>query len=292
LPSGPLPFPPTTDGASLGATFVGGLPVVATQIFTLIVTVLLSYYWVLYRSRAVQVVMLTLPTERRERAGELWALIEGKVGAFVRGQFILCVAILLLSLLGYSLIGLPYAVVLAVLAGVLEAVPYVGPLVSGALAVGIGLGVSPQLALLALGVSLVVQQLESSLLVPRVMDKAVGVSPVVTLLALTAFSLLFGLLGALLAIPLAAILQITLDRWLLNPPADTTVAGRDRMAVLQYEVQELIQDVRSQVRAKADEADERADRAEEELESILAALDELLHNENPPAMAYATSTDA
>jgi len=233
-------------------------------------------------------VMLALPSERRERANALWAAIEGKVGAFVRGQFILCVAILLFSLLGYSLIGLPYAVVLAVLAGVLEAVPYIGPLISGALAVGIGLSVSPQLGLLALAVSLVVQQLESALLVPRVMGKAVGVSPVVTLLALTAFSLLFGFLGALLAIPLAAILQLTLDRWLLNPTTDTVVVGRDRLAVLQYEVQGLIQDVRSQVRAKADAADERAGGAEEELESILASLDELLRNDSPPqVVAYA-----
>lgn len=275
---------PQFSADDLPALLTGWIWTFGSGAFTLIVTLLLSYYWVIYRRRAVQAFMLMLPSGRRDGANALWGIVEEKVGAFVRGQFILCVAILLLSLVGYWAIGLPYVVVISILAGLLEAVPYIGPLVTGAIAVAVGLTISPQTALFAVIVSLVIQQLESTLLVPKIMGRAVGVNPVVTLLALTGFSLLFGLLGALLAIPLAAILQIALDRLVLNATIEPAVAitGRNRMSVLLYELQELTKDVRSQVRQKEGDVDPDADQDEEELESILDGLQLLLQKETQP----------
>ena len=110
------------------------------------------------------------------------------------------------------------------------------------------------------------------------MDRAVGVSPVVTLLALAVFSDLFGLLGALLAVPLAAVFQVLLDRVMLRgvSPADLEIGGRDKLALLRYQTQDLANDLRQQVRTKTEDMDVDVDAAEEELEALLLDLDSLL----------------
>src|SRR5439155_17065613 len=119
---------------------------------------------------------------------------------------------------------------------------------------------------------------EASVVVPRVMDRAVGVRPVVTLLALAIFELLFGLLGALLAVPLAAVLQVLLDRFVLTTraPEQLDIGGRDKLALLRYQTQDLAHDLRQQVRSKTAEVNEEADVTEEELEALLLDLDGLL----------------
>ncbi|HEU4323515.1 MAG TPA: AI-2E family transporter, partial [Roseiflexaceae bacterium] len=159
-----------------------------------------------------------------------------------------------------------------------EAVPYVGPLITLVLAGVVGLTVSQSMALLAIGIATVIQLLENTIVVPRVMDKAVGVSPVVTLLALAVFSDLFGLLGALLAVPLAAVFQVLLDRVVLTPtaPEQLEIGGRDKLALLRYQTQDLANDLRQQVRGKTEEIDGEVDATEEELESLLSDLDGLL----------------
>jgi hypothetical protein len=140
------------------------------------------------------------------------------------------------------------------------------------------LSVSLPMALLAIGIAMVMQLLENTIVVPRVMDRAVGVSPVVTLLALAVFSDLFGLLGALLAVPLAAVFQVLLDRMMLRAvsPANLEIGGRDKLALLRYQTQDIANDLRQQVRAKTEDMDADVDAAEEELEALLLDLDSLL----------------
>jgi AI-2E family transporter len=142
----------------------------------------------------------------------------------------------------------------------------------------VGLSVSPGMAAAAVGVAAILQLIESTTVVPRVMDRAVGVRPVVTLLALAIFELLFGLLGALLAVPLAAVFQVLLDRFVLRGPTpeQLDIGGRDRLALLRYQTQDLASDLRQQVRSKTADVDEETDAAEEELEALLLDLDSLL----------------
>jgi predicted PurR-regulated permease PerM len=239
---------------------------------------ILSYYWLYYRALAIQSVALLIPINQRAGAIELWNEIETKIGAFVRGLAILGFVIGLLSAIGYVAIGLPYGLTIAIIAGILEAIPYVGPLLTLVLAGIVGLSVSQSMALLAVGIALVIQLLENTIVVPRVMDKAVGVSPVVTLLALAVFSDLFGLLGALLAVPLAAVFQVLLDRMLSRAatPAEHEIGGRDKLALLRYHTQDLANDLRQQVRSKTEDMDAEVDAAEEELEALLTDLDGLL----------------
>jgi hypothetical protein len=135
-----------------------------------------------------------------------------------------------------------------------------------------------------------IQALENTFLVPRVMGHTVGVSPVVTLLALVAFGTLFGLAGTLLAIPLAAIIQLLLDRYVLTkrPVEETPPPGRDRLSVLRYEAQELVADARKQLRDKSSMAlDDESDAIEDAIEALATDIDSLLARENPNGTATA-----
>jgi hypothetical protein len=189
-----------------------------------------------------------------------------------------------MALITYLVIGLPNALVLALLAGALEAVPMIGPLLGAIPAALVALSIGPDKLIWVIVATVVIQQLENSLLVPRVMKKAVGVNPFVTLLALFAFSSLFGIAGALMAIPLAAIIQLALNRFVFHPAAlePEVSAGRDFASRLRYEAQDLTQDLRKQARLKKGGSDQRVkqiDQLMDEIESITTDLDALLaHN--------------
>ena len=135
--------------------------------------------------------------------------------------------------------------------------------------------------------TVVIQQLENSLLVPRIMKKAVGVNPFVTLLALFAFSTLFGLAGALMAIPIAAMIQLVLNHFVFQQATvEMEVSeGRDYASRLRYEAQDLIQDLRKQARHKKRGTDLKINQIEQvmdEIESITTNLDTLLAQAKKP----------
>jgi hypothetical protein len=137
----------------------------------------------------------------------------------------------------------------------------------------------------------VIQQLENNLLVPRVMRKAVGVNPFVSLLALFAFSSLLGLAGALMAIPMAALIQILFDRFVFGPTAiePEVSTGRDYASRLRYEAQDLAQDLRRQARLKKGGSDLRikqTDHVLDEIEAITTDLDSLLAQIDSSGGAY------
>jgi predicted PurR-regulated permease PerM len=174
-------------------------------------------YWIFERNRAMAVVVLLVPEEKRRIVRDTWNLIDLKLGAYVRGQLILIVAVATVLSLAFWAIGLPYWLLVGIFAGVVEIVPVIGPLTAGALAVGVGLTESWQLALAAGLIVLVVRLIEDYLVIPKVLGDAVGLSPLLVLVSVTATALLFGSFAVLLAIPLVAVLAtlvsvIVLDR--------------------------------------------------------------------------------
>jgi predicted PurR-regulated permease PerM len=209
---------------------------------------------------------------------ELIANIEARVGGFIAGQSILCLVIGVMAFVAYTLIGLPNVLALAIIAGVFEAVPVVGPAIGAVPAFIVALTSDPSKAIWVVVAMLVIQALENSLLVPRVMKRSVGINPIITLLALATFSSLLGLPGALLAVPAGAIIQLLLDRYLLAPGAieSQVPLGRDQLSLIRYEAQELGEDVRKQLRIRPDQTDELADRFEDEIEAIVSDLSRLL----------------
>ena len=260
---------------------LGYVTVAVKVIFIAIVILFLVFYWTLDGPRTIKTLLLLIPQDRRESIGDLISAMEDKVGSYIAGEGILCLIIGILALVAYLLIGLPNALVLALIAGVMEAVPMIGP-VLGAVAAGlVALTISPAKLVWVIVATVVIQQLENSILVPRVMRKAVGVNPFVTLLAFFAFSSLFGIAGALMAIPMAAIIQLVLDRFVFHPSTlePEVSPGRDLASRLRYDAQDLASDLRKQARLKKGGSDLRIkqiDKVMDEIETITTDLDALL----------------
>jgi predicted PurR-regulated permease PerM len=260
---------------------LGYVALAAKLIFMATAILLLAFHWTLDGPRIIQSLLLLVPKGQRDSSRELITSMETKVGFYVAGQAVLCLTIGIMALVAYLLIGLPNVLVLALLAGVLEAVPMIGPLLGAIPAAVIALSISPAKLVWVIVSTIVIQQLENSLLVPRVMHKTVGVNPFVSLLAIFAFSSLFGIPGALMAIPIAAIIQLLLDRFVFHPAAiePEVSSGRDYASRLRYEAQDLAQDLRRQARLKKGGSDLRVkqtDQVMDEIEAITTDLDSLL----------------
>jgi predicted PurR-regulated permease PerM len=251
---------------------------VGDGLFVFAAVLLLAFYWTLERERVLRALLLLLPLARRDPAREFIAASEAKVGAYLRGVAFLCVVVGGLAALAFSILGLPSALALGLAAGLFEAVPLAGPVLGALPAAIVAFSIDPATGFWTLGAIALIQVVENAVLVPRIMSRAVGVHPLVTLLALAAFTSLFGLAGAVLAIPLAAVLQMVFDRAVFDPAGGEprSPQGRDRLSVLRYEVRALVADVRKQVRDKTESVDEQTDRVEESLEAIATDLDSLL----------------
>ncbi len=168
-------------------------------------------YWIFERDRAVDIVCSLIPRPRRKKVRDTWDLIDLKLGAYVRGQGLLILIVGTVLSIAFWSIGLPYWVLVGVFAGIVELVPVIGPLTAGAVAVGVGLTVSWQVALAAGLIVLVVRLLEDYIVIPRVLGEAVGLSPLLVLFSITSVAILFGGFAVLLAIPIAAVIATLLD---------------------------------------------------------------------------------
>ena len=269
-------------GQALGylTTLAGGL-FMATAIF------LLAFHWTMDGPRTIQAWLQLVPMDQREPIRELIAAMESKIGFYIAGQGVLCLVIAILALIAYLLIGLPNALVLALIAGVLEAVPTIGPLLGAVPAAVIALSIAPAKLVWVIVATVVIQQLENIVLVPRIMRQAVGVNPFVSLLSIFAFSSLFGIAGTLMAIPIAAMLQILLERFVFHPGTlDAEIStGRDYASRLRYEAQNLAQGLRKQARIQKEGSDQlvsQTDLVMDEIEAITTDLDSLLAQVNTP----------
>ncbi|MFN2468416.1 MAG: AI-2E family transporter [Gaiellaceae bacterium] len=187
-------------------------------------TLATAAYWIFERQRAQRLVLSLVPRPKRRVVRDTWDLIDLKLGAFVRGQIVLIVLVGTVLSICFAIAGLPYWILVGAFGGVVEIVPVIGPLAAGALAVGVGLTESWQLGLAAGLIVLIVRLLEDYLVIPKVLGDAVGLSPLVVLVSVTAVGLLFGGFAVLLAVPLAAVLATLVDVIVLDKnPADGDV---------------------------------------------------------------------
>lgn len=258
-------------------------------IFVAAAFILLVYHWILDGPKIIQSSLLLFPKNKREGIDQLIAELSVKMSFYIAGQSVLCLIIGIMALIAYLIIGLPNALVLALIAGVLEAVPMVGPILGAIPAGVIALSIEPTKLIWVILATLVIQQLEAMFLVPRVMRKAVGVNPFVTLLSIFAFSSLFGIAGTLMAIPMAAIIQVLLNRFVFHPdevePEGST--DRDYVSRLRYETQELADDLRKQARLEKEGSDlqvNQIDHVMDEIEVITTDLDALLAGISSPGV--------
>lgn len=181
------------------------------NLLTIIFLLVVTFYLLLEREN-LEDKFSSLFVGREEKIKRSIVQIEEKLGSWLRGQLFLSLIIGSLTYIGLLILGVPYALPLAVVAGILEVVPVIGPIISAIPSVLITLTISPVLSLGVAAMYFIIQQLENNLIVPQVMKRAVGLNPLVVILAIAIGSRLLGIAGALLAVPMTVVIQIVATR--------------------------------------------------------------------------------
>lgn len=189
---------------NLTVSFVGGI----VSFFTVII---LTIYFLLDEKSFSNLPQNVFSEEKVGDAVMIIRKVSVKLGNWLRGQILLGIIIALLVYIGLSIMNVPYALTLAVISGVLEIVPIVGPFISGTIATLIAYSVSPVLALVVIVFYLIIQQLENNLLVPKIMQKAIGLPPAIIIVGILVFGNLMGTIGALLAVPILGIIYVLFE---------------------------------------------------------------------------------
>ena len=201
-----LPSASSTLHASIGVTKTAFEALIGV-FFTFAV----AAYWIFERDRARRLLLSLIAHDHRKTVRDTWDLIDAKLGAFVRGQLLLIAFVGTVLSLAFWAIGVPFWLLLGIFAGIVEIIPVIGPLVAGAVAIAVGLTDSWQVALSAGLAVLVVRLFEDYIVVPRVLGHAVGLSPLLVLVSVTALGLLLGGVFVLVAVPVAAVLVTLVD---------------------------------------------------------------------------------
>lgn len=277
----PGPSPDAITTLNSAVRFLGsGL----NNVFFGFVLLLLSYYWMVSGPQIVASSLFFVKQDKRQNVLEIAQEIELKLTRYLVGQGVLSLSIAGLSLVVFLVLRLPNAFLLALIAGLFEAVPMVGPILGAIPAVLVALSMSPTTVIWVIISTLIIQQIENNLLVPRIMNKVVGVNPFISILSISTFTSLYGIGGALMAIPLAAVIQLILDRTLMQkePETEVLIGGRDKLNVLRYDTQEFLSGIRNQARQTQPGDTQnrtRIDSVMEEMEMVARDLDTLLAQE-------------
>jgi len=186
---------------------------VISGLVAVVTVIVLSFYLLLEEEGHKKMYRVFISEKWQDSISDTIRKITAKLGAWVRGQLILMFTVGLATTIGLLIIGSPYALTLGVWSGLTEVIPVVGPLIGAIPGVIIGLAESPLQGLLTLVVYLIIQQLENNILVPRIMAKAVGLNPVVVILAIIIGGKLYGLVGVFISVPLAAVLSVVASDW-------------------------------------------------------------------------------
>ena len=198
-----------------GASLLHPAITVTKTLFEILVGILFMFavgaYWIFERDEAIGLVQSMVPRRHRRVTRDTWVLIDKKLGAFVRGQFLLVVIVATLLSFALWLDGEPYWLLIGSFAGIVELVPIIGPVIAGTVAIGAGLTAGWMVAIGAGIAVLILRQLEDYVIAPRVMGHAVGLSPLVVLVSVVAVGYLLGVVYVLIAIPLASIAATVID---------------------------------------------------------------------------------
>lgn len=177
-------------------------------VFTFITVLIMSFYFAIEENVIKKFINNMIPKKNQAYVGNLFSRIQEKLGQWFRGQLILSLIIFTLTFIGLLFLNVKYYLILAILAGVFEIIPYFGPWASGGVAVILTFIQDPMKALFVAILYLVVQQLENSVIVPKVMGKSVGLNPLVVIIAILVGFKLAGVVGGLIAVPIAAAISV------------------------------------------------------------------------------------
>jgi predicted PurR-regulated permease PerM len=182
-----------------------------------IIVLVMTFYMAVKEDGIKNFIVSITPEKHKSYAGLLVLRVQRKIGRWSLGQVALMLIVFLLDFIGLSILNVPFALTLAIFAGLMEIVPYIGPIVSAIPAVIVGFTISPLTGFLVLLLYIIVQQFEGHIITPQIMRKAVGLHPVAVILALLIGLKLGGVLGALLAIPLATAVGVFVSDFFEKP---------------------------------------------------------------------------
>lgn len=198
-----------TLGTGIYSTTVGFI----SGIIAIVTIIVLSFYMLLEGKALEKMITQYAPLERKQKYIEIFYKISEKMGKWLRGQFLLMLVIGILDGIALGSLGVPYALTLAVWGGLTEVIPYVGPWLGLVPAVLVAFTVSPIKALFVVIAFILIQQLEGQFLAPKIMGRAVGLSPVIIILAMLSGAKLMGILGVMVAVPVAAAISVLIQEW-------------------------------------------------------------------------------
>lgn len=185
-----------------------------SNFITTITLLVFTFYFLLERKNLENDLLRFVGEEAGKKIFSVIAEIESKLGAWVRGELALMTIIGVFTFIGLTILKIDYALPLAIFAGILEIVPIIGPIISAVPAVLVAFSISQGLAIVIAVLYTLIQQLENNLFVPTIMRRAVGLRPLVTILALMIGGRLAGAPGALLSVPIVVVLQIIFGHYL------------------------------------------------------------------------------
>ncbi len=199
--------------AGLSQGFVSTLFSLFGGVLNFVIIIVLSFYLSVQEDGVGKFLRLVTPTKNTDYVLDLWRRAEIKIGYWMQGQLVLAVIVAVLVFLCLTLLGIPHALLLAVLAGMFELIPVFGPILAAVPAIAIAMveggnfmGPGITIGLVVTGVYVIIQQFESQLIYPLVIRKVVGLSPIIVIIALIAGFQLAGFLGVILSVPIAAVL--------------------------------------------------------------------------------------
>ncbi len=198
--------------------FIGNIVSISTAIFSsifLILTVLvITFYLLLDWQKFITLASSPFSGKQEKKVISVISKLEAGLGKWVRGQLALSFMVGVLTFLGLELLGVPYALPLALVAGILEIIPIIGPIISAIPAILVGFTISPFMGLAAAALFIVVQQLENHVIVPMIMSKVIGLQPPIIIISLLIGAKIAGIGGAFLAPPVLIIIKIIVSEFL------------------------------------------------------------------------------
>lgn len=178
-----------------------------------VAVLVITFYMVINEEFFIKSIQQFTPKKYSNYVVQFIKRAQEKLGKWLRGQLLLMFFIFILTYVVLLLLGVKFALVLALIAGILELIPFVGPIISAVPAIIIAFSQSPLLAVLVVILYFVVQQLENNILVPKIMQKAVGLNPIITIVVILIGAKLSGIMGAILAVPVATVVSMLLSDW-------------------------------------------------------------------------------
>lgn len=182
------------------------------NILNVLTVLTFSFYLLVSRDKIEEKIISLFGKEKGGKYNLFINTIETKLGSWALGQLSLMILIGVSSYIGFLLLDIPHALPLAVLSGLFEIIPFIGPIVAAIPAILLGFSISPFVGFAVIGLAILIQQVENYLFVPKVMEKSTGVSPVVILLSLAIGFRLAGVVGMIIALPIVIIINTVLEQ--------------------------------------------------------------------------------